>query len=88
MHARQVVIGKSAQARAVDFDVSGSRRVQSADQIQQRRFAGAGRSDNGDHLTTRDGEVHIFERRYLAFSTEYFADFGELNHPLAIITYR
>ena len=85
-HAGQVVIGKSAQPAAVNLDLARAGRVQPADQIQQRGFAGAGRPDDGHHLTARDGEIHVFQRRHLAFAAEYFADFGEIDHLLTIMS--
>ncbi len=86
--ARQLVVGKAAQPAAIDFDFAGGRRVEAADQVQQRRFAGAGRSDDGDHLAARDLEIHRIQRRDLRFPLEDFADLSESNHLLAIMSYR
>ena len=40
-------------------DLTARRRFQQIDAAQQRRFAGAGRADNGDHVAFFDVEVNV-----------------------------
>ena len=37
---------------AVDADLAGGRAIEAADEVEQRRLAGAGRADDRDHLAT------------------------------------
>ena len=67
---------------AVDADLAGSGPVEAADQVEQRRFAGARRTDDRDHLAALDVEVDGIERHDLAFAVEMLGDPGERDHPL------
>jgi len=84
----ELVVREAAEPRAVHFNLAGRRRIQAADEIQQRRLAGARGPDDGGHLAARNFEVDIVERRDLSFSLEDLADVSESNHLLAIMSYR
>src|SRR5262249_16973915 len=43
---------------AIDRDAAGRRRVESADEVEQRGLAGAGRPHERDEVPARDVEVH------------------------------
>jgi len=47
---------------ALELDLAGTRRQVAGDQVEQRRFAGAVGSDNGDELPRRDGQRYIRQR--------------------------
>src|SRR5258707_354166 len=59
--SREVVVGQPGERFAVDADLAGRGTVEAADQIEERRLAGAGRSDNREHLAARDREADGIE---------------------------
>ena len=79
-HARQLIVGQAGERFAVDADLAGGRAVEAADQIEQRRLAGAGRADDRDHLAARDGEADGVERDDVAFAGELLGDVVERDH--------
>ena len=58
----QVVVDNPATRLAVDADLAGGRVIEAADQIEQRRLAGSGRTDDRHHLASIDTKVDIVER--------------------------
>ena len=56
---------EAAEALAVDVDLARGRPVEAADQVEQRRLAGAGRPDDRHHLAAIDAEGDVVERRDL-----------------------
>ncbi len=54
---------KRTQHRLTNRDTSRSRRIEPGQQIQERRLAGAGGSDNTDKLTAYDIEINTSQRR-------------------------
>jgi hypothetical protein len=87
-HTREIVVRQPTEQTAVDLYLSRCRRVQSAYQIQQSGFTGTGWSDNGHHLTSCNGQIHVLQRRNLALPTEHLTDFGEIDHSLVMMSYR
>ena len=76
---RQVVVGQAAERFAVDADLAGGRAIEAADQVEQRRLAGAGRPDDRDHLAARDRQRDVVERDDVALAFELFGDVVEVN---------
>jgi hypothetical protein len=58
--------GEAGDVLAVQFDVAGREREAAADQVEQRRLAGAVRADHGVAFALLDGEVHAVDDRGLA----------------------
>src|SRR5579883_3447759 len=48
-HARQLIVTQRGKAVALDCNVALARAIQATDQIQHRRFSGAGWPNDGDH---------------------------------------
>ena len=65
---------------AVDFDFAFGGAVEAADQVQQRRFAGAGRADDGHHFAAGDVEIQALQRRHLTLARKLFGDAAEMDH--------
>ncbi len=65
---------------AVDFDFAFAGAVQPADQIQQRRFSGAGGADNGYHFAARDVQVQALQRRHFALALKLLGNAAEMDH--------
>ena len=76
----QVVVGEAVERLAVDEDLARRRAIEGADQVQERRLAGARRSDDGDHLAFLDGQADIVERDDAAFAFELLGDVVEDDH--------
>src|SRR6266542_815260 len=70
--AREVVVRESVQRLAVNRNLAGGGAVETADQVEQRRFARTGGADDRDHLAARDVQIHAFERNDFAFALELF----------------
>ena len=81
-HPGQRLVGQAAERFAVDADVAGGRPIETANQIEQRRLAGAGRSDDRHHLAARNGQGDVVERGHLAFAGELLGDAVEVDHGL------
>src|SRR6185436_3354808 len=77
--AGQLVVAEAGERLAVDAHLAGGRAIEPADQVQQRRFAGARRSNDRDHLAARDGEGDAVERDDVAFAAELARDLVELD---------
>src|ERR671939_211554 len=58
-HSRQLIVGETAERSAVDEDVAGSRAIEAADEIEERRLARAGGPDDRDHLAAWNADGHI-----------------------------
>jgi 16S rRNA (cytidine1402-2'-O)-methyltransferase len=80
-YVRQGVIGELAELRAVDRDLAGSRVIEAADQVEERRFSRAGRAHDPNHLTAGDFKIDAVQRRDAPLAIIFFGDVGELNHP-------
>ena len=55
----ELVVVHLADAGAVQFVAAGRRRVEAADQVHQRGFAGAGRPHDGDVFAALDFQRHV-----------------------------
>jgi hypothetical protein len=55
---RALVAPQLADRDALEKIVAGSRRIEAADHVHRRRFAGAGRSHDGGEFAAAEGEVH------------------------------
>ena len=53
---------------AVDEILAVAGAVETAEDVHQRRFAGAGLADDGDHFPRFDVEIEAFENRHLALA--------------------
>jgi acetyl-CoA C-acetyltransferase len=51
---RQIVVRQGRQSLAIDRDVTGRRPIEPADEVEERRLARAGLTDDGDHFATRN----------------------------------
>ena len=79
-HPRQVVVGEAGERLAVDAHTAGGRTVESADEIEERRLARSGGSDDRDHLAARDRDAHIVEGGDAALAGELLGDVLERDH--------
>lgn len=71
---------------AVEQILAGGRRIEQTEHIHESTFAGAGGADDGDKLTTGDGEIDLTERDSGLFAvSESHADVYELNNIHAVI---
>src|SRR5207245_7568962 len=71
---------QTGERRAVDAHVTGARTIEPADEIQERRLAGAGWTDDRDHLAARDREGDGVERDDVAFAGELLGDVAQFDH--------
>ncbi len=78
--AGEVIVRKCCDRLAVDADLTGGGPVETADEVEEGRFAGAGGADDGDHLAPFDVEIDGIEGHYFAFAVEMFGDAGEGDH--------
>ena len=76
----QIIVGQVGKAFAVDADLTGGRPIETADEIQEGRLAGAGWADDRNHLATRDREGDGVEGDDVAFACEPFGDGVEGDH--------
>lgn len=60
---RQSVFAYTSYRRAVDLDLTGTRRIESGDQTEKGRFAASRRSGDGDELAIRDGQIEGVKNR-------------------------
>src|SRR5215471_9840771 len=67
---RQIIVGQFTEILAVDRNIAIRRPVQTADQIQERGFSRARRSDNRNNFSFSDFQIDGFKRRCLALSLE------------------
>ena len=58
---RELLVRQLGDVSAVDLDGAGRRLEQASDQIEQRAFAVAGTSDDGDQFTLVHGEAHVVD---------------------------
>ena len=56
------IAGRAGERRAVEQELAAARSQQRADQLEQGRFAAAGRPDQGYELVLLDGESDVLER--------------------------
>src|SRR2546423_1755201 len=54
---RALLFVQASQIVTGDYDTPGSRRIQSAQKVEQCRFAGAGGANDGNHFTPRHLQV-------------------------------
>ena len=59
---RQRRVGAGVDVLPIHINVAARRAVYTAENMQQRRFAGAGRADDGKKLPARDGKAHVIQR--------------------------
>ena len=76
---RQLVARDSGNGLAAQLIFAGRRRVEAADKIHERRFAGAGRTDNGHHLAFVNLEVDALEG--LDFHLAGVVSLADVFHP-------
>ena len=79
-HARERIVWQAGERLAVDADLAGRGTIESADEIEQRRFAGARRSDDRDQLAARNRETDVVEGHDVAVAGEAPRDAIELDH--------
>ena len=58
---RELLVRQLGDVSAVDLDGAGRRLEQASDQIEQRAFAVAGTSDDGDQFALVHGEAHVVD---------------------------
>ncbi len=63
--ARQLVVVEFADQLAVEPVLALGRRIEAADQVHQRRLAGARRAHDGDVLVVPDAEIDAAQRVHL-----------------------
>src|SRR4029077_517903 len=78
-HFRQLVVGQPGKRGAVDADLAGGRAIETADEIEEGGFAGAGRADDRDQLTAGNREGDVVEGDDVALAGEVFGDRVELD---------
>ena len=71
---RQPVVGQAGERFAVDADVAGGRPIEAADQIEQRRLAGARRADDRRPSRRAESTADVVERGDLALAGELLGD--------------
>ena len=59
---REVAVPERRHIEPVDLDVAGARAIERADDVEHRRFARPGRSDDRDELAAADLEADIAQR--------------------------
>src|SRR5690606_30798196 len=69
-------VAQLGQVAAVDGHPPRARLVETADDVEQRRFAGAGSADQGHHLAALHAEVETLERDH--FQVGHLVDFDEV----------
>ena len=74
------VVGIAGELGSVYGDGSGGGLVKSSDEVEERGFAGAGGSDEGDHFTLGDCEVDLVEGGDGALALKELADALEFDH--------
>ena len=77
---RELVVRKAAERLAADPHFAGGGPIEAADEIEQRRFPGAGRPDDRHHLTLGDGQGDAAQGADVALAGEPLGDLVELNH--------
>ena len=76
---------RRAHRHAIDLDSAARWRVEPADQVQQRRLAGAGRPHQRQKVALRNIEVHAFEHfDALAAAREVFVDVSDVDEHSVI----
>ena len=77
---RELAAAEGAHRHAVHFDGAAGRRVEAADQIEQRRLAGSRRSHQREEIALRNLQVHALEHvDALAAAGEMFVDVFDAN---------
>ncbi len=80
---RQLVVGQTVEIHAVNDHLSPIRLVQRADDVQQRRFAGPGRTDNRHDFAVLYRQGDLFQDLQTAVG---FLDFFDLDHQYTFYT--
>ena len=90
----ELVAGHAADVFAAQLVGAVGRGVEAAEKVHQRRLAGAGRADDGHHLTGRDVEVDALERFDFHFAgvvhladVRHFDDGAGLVHGFSVHSY-
>ena len=78
------IVRERGERFAIDVNVAGAGPVQPPNQVQERRFAGSGWSDDRGHLAGWDGQGHVVEGQDVALAFEAFGYPIELNHPVKV----
>lgn len=60
---RGVLVGKCVRIAAIELDFARSRRLQRAQDVEQRALSGAGRADDGDRVARLEGKRHAAQNR-------------------------
>ena len=58
-------LGQGGQHSVADADLAGVRQIDTAQQVEQGRFAGAGRAEQSDELAAADVQAQISENNAL-----------------------
>ncbi len=86
---RKLILGKLRQLLAGYPDRAGVRPLQAGHYHEERRFAGAGRTDQGDRLTLANLERHFLQDMYARGArAELKIDVGKPNCGLGASRYR
>ena len=80
---RQLVVGQTVEIHAVNDHLSPIRLVQRADDMQQRRFTGPGRTDNRHDFAVLYRQGDLFQDLQTAVG---FLDFFDLDHQYTFYT--
>ena len=64
-HAAALRLGQRRERRALDEHLAGGRRVEPAEQVQQRALARARRADDRDALAARNVEIDAQQHRHV-----------------------
>jgi len=79
-HFREAIIGEPGERLAINEDVAGGRSIESPNKIEQRRFPGARRANDRDHLTSRNRQVDLIERGDSISALKSLRGCRQLNH--------
>ena len=78
---RPLLVGQGGGFHAIKSIEAAGRAIQAANDVQQRRLAGAGRSRDGQPLAPVQREVDIDQRVDRRFGAVLFADPAEFENP-------
>src|ERR1700722_17226421 len=79
--ARQFAFAQIADLQAVDRHAARARMIEPAENINQRRFTGAGGTHDGDPLARFHFETHVVERADFSEALFELLDLDQRRHP-------
>jgi hypothetical protein len=83
-----LVAGMSGDVGAVERNLAGGRLVVAGNDVEQRRFAGAVRTDNAEDFALVDGEGHVGDRSQAAEAFGQIVDLKKVSHQAALRSIR